>query len=467
MAIVDTAVHDFDVTRWLLGEEIAAIRVIAAKPNSLGGELQDPLLMILESESGVLVNVETSVNIRYGYDIRGEVVGETGTAALADRGLVVVRSANQGWGLGAGGLARPLHRRLRRGVPGVDQRGDRGRARTARARGTATPPRPSATPGSRPCTAASGSRSTSAPSPASTPDPAPDVRKDAMKVAIDPYMFRTTPLLELPGVVADLGFEHIELSPREDLTPFFLHPRIDDAGVKAFKKALDAAGVKVAAHLPLYRWSGPDEDERQAAVRYWKRAIQITVDLDCHVMNSEFNGRPEQASLSRGQVLEVDGGAAPGLRAGGRRAAAGAASRRLRRGRAGRGRHGAGINSPLVSFLYCAPHTFHMGGNMVEMMEYAGPLMTQLHLADAFDHTASSGLRYIVNPPGSTARVHQHLDIGQGEVDWDLFFATLKRLGFGDSDRNIMTACVFAWEDRARESSLFMREAIRKHTSGW
>ena len=32
--------------------------------------------MILETESGVLVNVETSVNIRYGYDIRGEVVGE-------------------------------------------------------------------------------------------------------------------------------------------------------------------------------------------------------------------------------------------------------------------------------------------------------------------------------------------------------------------------------------------------------
>ena len=49
MAIVDTAVHDFDVTRWLLGEELAAIRVIAAKPNSLGGELQDPLLMILET----------------------------------------------------------------------------------------------------------------------------------------------------------------------------------------------------------------------------------------------------------------------------------------------------------------------------------------------------------------------------------------------------------------------------------
>lgn len=94
MAIVDTAVHDFDVTRWLLGEEFAAIRVVAARPNSHGGELLDPLLMILETESGVLVNVETSVNIRYGYDIRGEVVGEDGTAALADRGPVILRRAN-------------------------------------------------------------------------------------------------------------------------------------------------------------------------------------------------------------------------------------------------------------------------------------------------------------------------------------------------------------------------------------
>ena len=93
MAIVDTAVHDFDVTRWLLGEELTSIRVLAAKPNSHGGDLQDPLLMILETDSGVLVNVETSVNIRYGYDIRGEVIGEDGTAALAETGQIVLRSA--------------------------------------------------------------------------------------------------------------------------------------------------------------------------------------------------------------------------------------------------------------------------------------------------------------------------------------------------------------------------------------
>ena len=126
MAIVDTAVHDFDVVRWLLGEELVAIRSSPPSRNSLGGDLQDPLLMILESESGVLVNVETSVNIRYGYDIRGEVIGETGTAALADRGLVVVRSANRVGVEVPEDWRRALHRRLRRRVPGVDQRGLRG-----------------------------------------------------------------------------------------------------------------------------------------------------------------------------------------------------------------------------------------------------------------------------------------------------------------------------------------------------
>jgi hypothetical protein len=35
-----------------------------------------------------------------------------------------------------------------------------------------------------------------------------------VKLALDPYMLRnTTTLQSLPGVVADLGYEYIELSP--------------------------------------------------------------------------------------------------------------------------------------------------------------------------------------------------------------------------------------------------------------
>ncbi len=288
-----------------------------------------------------------------------------------------------------------------------------------------------------------------------------------MKLALDPYMFRSTPLLELPGLVADLGYEWIELSPREDFTPFFLHPRANWDVVKKFKAALDAAGVGVACHLPLYRWSGPDEDERQAAVRYWKRAIELTVELDCQVMNSEFNGRPEQASRSEAQFWRSMEELLPVFEREGMHL-------RLEPHPDDFVEDGRiavdmvrGINSRLVSFLYCAPHTFHQGGDIKGVMEYAGNLLTHLHVADSFDHRGSSGLRYIVNPPGSAARIHQHLDIGQGEVDWDEFFGTLGTLGFGAREETIMTACVFAWEERARESSIFMREEIERRTQGW
>ena len=282
-----------------------------------------------------------------------------------------------------------------------------------------------------------------------------------MKITLDPYMLRQVPLTELPGVVADLGYQHIELSPRDDFLPFFLHPRADRATVAAFKAALAGAGVEVATVLPLYRWSGSDEDERQAAVRYWKRAIQVTVDLGCQVMNSEFNGRPEAAARSEAQFWRSLEELLPVFEREGVQLRLephpddfvedGHAAINLIRG----------INSSAVSFLYCAPHTFHQGGDIAGVMRYAGPLLTHLHIADSFDHRASSGLRYIVNPPGSPARVHQHLDIGQGEVDWDELFATLAELKFD----GIATVCVFAWEDRARESSLHNREQIQQYVA--
>jgi myo-inositol 2-dehydrogenase/D-chiro-inositol 1-dehydrogenase len=91
MAVVDTAVHDIDVARWLLDDEVAAVSVVAARPNRRGGGLRDPLLVLLEMRSGALVDIEVSVNIGYGYDIRGEVSGETGTASLAESNAVVVK----------------------------------------------------------------------------------------------------------------------------------------------------------------------------------------------------------------------------------------------------------------------------------------------------------------------------------------------------------------------------------------
>jgi myo-inositol 2-dehydrogenase/D-chiro-inositol 1-dehydrogenase len=95
MAITDTAVHEIDMVRWMFGEEIVAARVLVPRRSRNGGELQDPLFLILEMAGGVLVDVEISVNIRYGYDIRGEILGEDGTAALGSLSPVTVRAGGR------------------------------------------------------------------------------------------------------------------------------------------------------------------------------------------------------------------------------------------------------------------------------------------------------------------------------------------------------------------------------------
>ncbi|MDR1264094.1 MAG: Gfo/Idh/MocA family oxidoreductase [Propionibacteriaceae bacterium] len=83
MAINDSAIHEIDTMRWLLGEEIVSARVDRPRPTSNRFEhLQDPLVLVLTTTSGAIAYDEVFVNIGYGYDIRCEVVLETGTVAL-------------------------------------------------------------------------------------------------------------------------------------------------------------------------------------------------------------------------------------------------------------------------------------------------------------------------------------------------------------------------------------------------
>lgn len=280
-----------------------------------------------------------------------------------------------------------------------------------------------------------------------------------MKIALDPYMLRGLPFADVCRTAAEIGYDAIELSPRPDFIPFFTHPRADRARVAEFRAALRETGMEISSVLPLYRWSSPDEDERLAAVRYWKRAILLTVELGVTVMNSEFNGRPEAAAASEAQLWRSLEELLPILEREGIHLNLEAhPDDFIERNDAAVDLVRA-IDSPGVGYLYCVPHTFHLGDDIAAMIEYAAPVLAQVHVADVFNHRASSGLRYIVNPPGSTARVHQHLDIGQGEVDWDACFAALRRVRFD----GILTACVFAWEERAVDSSRFMLERMRHY----
>ncbi len=217
-------------------------------------------------------------------------------------------------------------------------------------------------------------------------------------------------------------------------------------GLRKLKKLASDAGVGIASVLPVLRWSGPDEDQRQAAVRAWKRVIQITVDLGVDVINSEFNGRPEAPETAEAQFLKSMDELLPIFEREGVQLIIephpddfiedGLEALNLIRG----------LNRDWLGFLYCTPHAFHQGNDPATIIEAAGDKVRYVHLADAWNHLTSNGLRYITNPPGNPARVHQHMEMGMGEVDYDLVFAALAAVEFD----GVISSCVFGWEEDAR-----------------
>lgn len=96
MATQDTAVHEIDVIRWLLDDEIVSSQVVLPSSTTRRFEhLRDPQIMLFETAGGVRIDLEVFVNCQYGYDIQCETVGETGTVRLPDPADVVLRSAGQ------------------------------------------------------------------------------------------------------------------------------------------------------------------------------------------------------------------------------------------------------------------------------------------------------------------------------------------------------------------------------------
>ena len=283
------------------------------------------------------------------------------------------------------------------------------------------------------------------------------------KIALDPTPFHhDLGLLEFPRKVADLGYEYLQLTPHWDFIPFHRHPKADDDLVDAFAAACVDAGVQVASVLPVLRWSGPDRETRETAVKQWKRVIEITKRLGVDTINTEFSGRPERAEDSEAQFYWAMEELLPIIEDADLRVLIdphpddfvedGLEALRVIRG----------LNSKNIGFVYVACHTFHYGGDMEAVIDAAGDSLQLIHVADAYDHRRSHGLRYITNPPGNPVRVHQHLPVGQGDVDFDAFWRALDRVGFSDRDDTVAVSSVFAEDENADAVSRFQLDQITK-----
>jgi myo-inositol 2-dehydrogenase/D-chiro-inositol 1-dehydrogenase len=98
MIINDTVVHEFDAVRYFTGEEVTSVQVRIGRSTRNAPEGQrDPQLVLMETESGILAQVEAYVNAQFGYQVATQASFETGVVGIGGDTEPYVRTAGT-WG---------------------------------------------------------------------------------------------------------------------------------------------------------------------------------------------------------------------------------------------------------------------------------------------------------------------------------------------------------------------------------
>ena len=90
------------------------------------------------------------------------------------------------------------------------------------------------------------------------------------------------------------------------------------------------------------------------------------------------------------------------------------------------------FRSDNVKYVYSVPHTFSTTKASATWRACCAMpgAISHVLIADTRNHTKHC--RYIVNPPGVDAVVHQHVGVGEGDVDFDALFRTLREMKFAE-----------------------------------
>jgi myo-inositol catabolism protein IolH len=229
-----------------------------------------------------------------------------------------------------------------------------------------------------------------------------------VKIALDPAMYHAElSVVEEIRKAADLGYEHLELSPRPDWFFWHRYPKADDDLVAGATKACSETGVAMTTLVPVFNWSAPDEQERQAQVRNWRRLLEIADGLDCRTIVSELSGDPNRPLQSEHAFYKSMEELIPHFERFGIALNLEAHPYDFSERNDDAVQIIRGINKPWVNYVFCSPHAFHLSegkGDVRRMLQYAGGKLKHLHIADCYNHLANVGNRYIVNPPGVDPR---------------------------------------------------------------
>jgi myo-inositol catabolism protein IolH len=244
-----------------------------------------------------------------------------------------------------------------------------------------------------------------------------------MKVAFDTSLLRSFPLDLALKEISTAGYTHIEIG-----LAHFSPSESTGEDLQSLRDALSRNHLRLAALCGIYPLSYPDEEVRKVGVQLYLRAIETANNLDCKLLVSELNGDLDHRPESQLAFLKSFNEIRPYLEKTDVKICFEAhpgdfvesnthAVDLIRK-----------VNSSQLRYLYCAPHSFILGQNVSDMVEYGRNEIEYIHFADSLrpEKTFFSGKYF------PKVRPHQHLLPGLGDVDLKGLIASLKAVNYED-----------------------------------
>lgn len=272
-----------------------------------------------------------------------------------------------------------------------------------------------------------------------------------IRVALDPAMLKGLPVEASFRSAANAGYRFVELGNREDLIGAFGPVAATSRDLSRIRRAAGGSGVEIASVAVIQAWSSPDDDIRARAVAWWRDGIAATNELGCGRINTELSGDPVRPAESRAALLRSIEELRPDLEQAEVEVVAEPHPGDFIETTAEAVDLVQALGNAPIRYLHCLPHAYYLGGSEAEQIERARGWFDHIHVADTYRPG-----RTIVNPPGPANRIHQHSDIGVGELDWTAIGGALRSVGFD----GIVTVQVFGWEERAERSFRQNRAAL-------
>ncbi|MDR1059846.1 MAG: sugar phosphate isomerase/epimerase [Clostridiales bacterium] len=297
-----------------------------------------------------------------------------------------------------------------------------------------------------------------------------------MKIAFDAdVLAKQMSIGDMVHQVADWGYRHIEQSPHPRINPFYRHPLFSRECEAEYRRALRETGVEISSFIAVYRWSGPSEEQRRIAVANWKKIVELAVNMGVQVINTELSGDPRQQELCNGMWFRSMDELLPLFEKESLRVEIQSHPYDF----CELGDEAADLvksfRSDNLAYVYSCPHGFFYDrgkGDVRHMLEYAGDSLSHVLFADTFNQELDC--RYIVNPPWlgrEDAAVHQHLAMGEGDVDFGGVFETLRKMGFAKKvfpvgGESIACVSYFGFPDKMQRQAPEARLRIERELLG-